>query len=336
MYKKEPKIICVTPVKNEACFLDRFLKCTSLWADHIIISDQNSTDDSRKIARRYPKVKLITNKDDSYDEKKIRQVTYDEARRINGQRLLIAIDADEIFTPNFRTSFEWGKMLSVSPGTVIKSKFVNLMPDMKHYWLGPIDLPWGFMDDGSEYNADKIHTNRMIYPKNAPVLFLNEIMVIHYQYTDWERMESKHKWYQCWERINSPKKSAVEIYRSYHHMYSVKKSDMRKIPKSWFSEYLKMGIDVSKKLKDKFYYWDKEILEYFKKYGTSFFAREAVWDVNWQDIAKLYGYNDGRRFSDPRNYFQKIIHSWLKKTQYNLNNLGIRIVDKILKKLFGW
>ena len=36
------KIICLTPVKNEGWILERFLKCTSLWADYIIIADQSS------------------------------------------------------------------------------------------------------------------------------------------------------------------------------------------------------------------------------------------------------------------------------------------------------
>ncbi|GAG56902.1 unnamed protein product, partial [marine sediment metagenome] len=50
---KRPKIICLTPVKNEAWILDNFIKCASLWADHIIIADQDSTDDARKIAKKY-------------------------------------------------------------------------------------------------------------------------------------------------------------------------------------------------------------------------------------------------------------------------------------------
>jgi len=38
----QPLLICMTPVRNEAWILHAFLKATSLWADHIIIADQNS------------------------------------------------------------------------------------------------------------------------------------------------------------------------------------------------------------------------------------------------------------------------------------------------------
>ena len=35
-----PTVICVTPVKNEARILPRFLRCAATWADHILIADQ--------------------------------------------------------------------------------------------------------------------------------------------------------------------------------------------------------------------------------------------------------------------------------------------------------
>ena len=44
-----PLLVVLTPVRNEAWVLHAFLKATSLWADHIIIADQMSTDGSRDI-----------------------------------------------------------------------------------------------------------------------------------------------------------------------------------------------------------------------------------------------------------------------------------------------
>ncbi len=45
----KPVLICLTPIRNEAWILERFLQCASLWADYIIIGDQNSDDGSREI-----------------------------------------------------------------------------------------------------------------------------------------------------------------------------------------------------------------------------------------------------------------------------------------------
>jgi hypothetical protein len=331
---KKKSVICLTPIRNESWILDKFLSSTSIWADYIIISDQNSDDNSRDIAKRYEKVRLIKNSYTEYNEFLIRQVLFKEARKIKGDNVLIALDADEFFTPDLFFSDEWEKVLTSDPGTVIKSKFVNLLPDLQHYWFGPMDLAWGFIDDNSEYSGGKIHTNRMIYPKDASILLLEKIKVMHFQYTDWNRMVSKHRWYQCWERINNPQKSSIEIFRPYHHMYSVKKSELKKIPGEWFGYYKESGIDLAIVNKQKYYYWDKEVLEYFNKYGTQFFKREDIWDINWEVAAREYGYKDTNKYRDPRNFFLKIVHFWLRKTQYNLMNIFVRVIDKILKIFF--
>ena len=333
---KRPKIICLTPVKNEAWILDNFIKCASLWADHIIIADQDSTDHTRKIAKKYSNVKLINNPyKGEYNEREVRQVLIEEARKLRGPRVLISLDADEVLSPNFINSKEWQKVIFSKPGTVIKSRFINIRPDMQYYWNGPVEIVLGFSDDGSGYNADKIHTDRMVSPKKNPIFLLNDVKVMHFQYTDWERMESKHRWYQCWERMNNPKKSAIRIYRSYHHMYSVKKDELRIIPENWFSYYLKLGINLRLVNKEDNYYWDNIVLNYIKKYGAIFFSKESIWNIDWVEKAKECGYKYFNNFKDPRNIFQKLSHWYLKKTQYYQDRVFIRGVDKILVDLLG-
>jgi len=331
---KKKSIICLTPVRNESWILDKFLSSASIWADYIIVSDQNSNDNSADIARKYEKVRLIKNSYNDYNEFSIRHVLFEEARKIEGDNVLIALDADEFFTPDLFFSNELEKILVSNPGTVIKSKFVNILPDLQHYWFGPMDLAWGFIDNKSEYCAEKIHTNRMIYPKDADILLLEKIKVMHFQYTDWDRMVSKHRWYQCWERINNPQKSPIEIFRPYHHMYAVKKNELKEIPDEWFDYYRKYGFDLSIVNKKKYYYWDKEVLEYFDKYGTHLFKREDIWDINWEAAAKENGYKVTDKYKDPRNLFLKIFHLWLRKTQYNHTNIFVRAIDKILKIFF--
>jgi hypothetical protein len=331
---EKKSVICLTPIRNESWILDKFLSSSSIWADYIIISDQNSDDNSRDIAKKYEKVKLISNTYTDYNEFIIRKVLFEEARKIKGGKILIALDADEFFTPDLFFSGEWEKVLTSNPGTVIKSKFVNLLPDLQYYWFGPMDLAWGFIDDNSEYLAGNIHTNRIIYPENANILLLDKIKVMHFQYTDWNRMESKHRWYQCWERINNTQKSAIRIFRPYNHMYAVKKNELNKIPGEWFDYYKKSGIDLAVVNKQKYYYWDKLVLEYFNKYGTQFFKREDIWYINWEAKAGEYGCKDTNKYKDPRNFFLKIVHFWLKRTQYNHGNIFVRAIDKILVKFF--
>src|ERR1041384_653068 len=84
-----PTIICLTPVKNEAWILDRFIQCASVWADHIVIADQGSTDGSREIASKYRKVTLIDNSSPTYNESERQKTLLSAARRFPGPRLLI-------------------------------------------------------------------------------------------------------------------------------------------------------------------------------------------------------------------------------------------------------
>jgi Glycosyltransferases involved in cell wall biogenesis len=95
------KVICLTPVKNESWILERFLKCTSLWADHIIIADQNSDDGSEEIAKSFQKVIYVKNSASQFNEPERQKLLINEARKISGEKVLVALDADEALTGNF-------------------------------------------------------------------------------------------------------------------------------------------------------------------------------------------------------------------------------------------
>jgi hypothetical protein len=330
-----PIVICLTPVRNEAWILKQFLESASLWADHIIIADQNSNDGSREIACQFPKVILLGNTDPLYDEQRRQKILLDAAREFPGPRLIIALDADEFLTPNFSTSSEWQAILNAHQGATIWFPWANIKPNMKHYWLLP-KMPLGYMDDGSDHSGSTIHSPRIPLPLNVTEIILQEIYVMHYQYTDWERMRSKHRWYQCWERINNPQQSAINIFRRYHHMFAIKKSDLRTIPEWWFDRYKKNGIDIRTVHTDKSYRWDKEILQAIEEHGAGFFAKEAMWDINWEEIANQYGYENTSQFRDPRSLVEKIVHALLLKTQPYSENIWIRLAQKMLKRYFAW
>ena len=331
------KIICLTPIKNEAWILDRFLKCASLWADHIIIADQGSTDNSREIALCYPKVTLVENPSSSFNEPERQKILLDAARKIPGFHLLISLDADECLTSNFRSSTEWQTVLNAVSGTIICFHRVNLLPNMKSYWLegkDGLNFPFGFVDDGSKYVGDKIHSKRVPTPVNAPMIYLRDIKVLHYQFTHWERMQSKHRWYQCWERINRSSRKSIEIYRQYHHMDALQ-NQVQPLPESWLSEYVAEGIDMTSIRRESIFWWDREILDWLSKYGTKTFKHEAIWDVDWSKLASAVGSCSETSYADPRNRFDKFIHRWLKKSQPRTTQLSVRFIERVLS-LLGW
>ncbi|AGY58635.1 glycosyltransferase family 2 protein [Gloeobacter kilaueensis] len=333
---ERPTVICLTPVRNEGWILERFLTCASLWADYILLLDQLSSDETAQIARRHSKVTLLTNPSTTYDEAERQRRLIEAARCIPGRRLLITLDADEMLTANFMTSPEWRSVLAAPPGSIIGFQWVNILPDLQRYWTSPYDYYWGFMDDGSDHGGSTIHSPRIPLPPRAPRLTLREVKVMHYQFTDWERLESKTRWYQCWERINQPERRAVEVYRQYHHMYAVAPERIQPIPGDWLTGYRERGIDMTSVLRDRHPWWDKEVLDLFEKFGTAHFRRQNIWQVDWQAVYReLHEQEPPVALGDPRSRIEKLIHRWLAKTQADKSKFPIRTFDRLLG-LLGW
>jgi hypothetical protein len=332
------KVICLTPVRNEAWILDKFLQATSLWADHIIISDQMSTDGSREIASQYPKVILIENNTQvDFSEYGLRKPLIDEARKIKGPRLLISLDADEVFTPNFNSP-EWTTIKKLSPGTIIKFPWINIYPDFKLCWDAGNKFSVGYIDDGAEFKTGLIHDSRLfdISSTTSKVLVANQIKILHLQYTDWNRMEMKHLWYQCFEKINFPEKSSIDIYRRYHHMYVIPKENLLPISNEWIEGYNLLDVDITTVISEQMLSWEETILNYFEQYGISFFKRLDIWKVDWVNIAKKWDWKNSESFFDPRSKFDKRLQKWLYTSQGKQDQRKYRRIDRLFKIIFKY
>jgi glycosyltransferase involved in cell wall biosynthesis len=336
---EKPTIICLTPARNEAWIIDRFVQCASLWADHIIIADQ-STDNTAEIASRYPKVKIVPNPATGYNEAERQKLILTEARKIPGPRLLITLDADEAFTANFMTSPEWQTLLNIPVGSAVRFQWANLRSDLEHYWLAPWNYAWAFMDDGSEPQWGTLHTTRIPAPLNAPDIIMRDIKVMHFAFTDETRRESKWRWYQCFERIVNPQRSPIDLYRQYHEEDSLISNQIRPIPQHWLQGYVDRGIDMTSIHRPYRPWWDKELIDLLDKHGPDHFRKQNIWGPDWEAIhEEIYGRPPSRSLKDPRNKFEKWVHRWLAASQkyyqpYN-RTWDIRIYEKVLH-LLGW
>lgn len=315
------KLICLTPVKNEAWILDTFLKSTTLWADYIIIADQNSTDESKEIIRRYPKVSLIENNSSTINEPERQKMLINAARQIPGEKILIALDADEIFTPEALDKTTWNTIDSLNAGTVLRFQWATLFPNSRTYWTG-YHNPYGYIDDGAEHTANSFfHTSRVPVPDGHPTYDVMEFKVFHFQNMNPERNVRKQRWYQCIE-IDNPSiaTDAIDIYRKYHHIQMYTSDRMSTIPQKWINEYNQFNIDILKTYKENNYWYDDEVIKLFNKYGYHHYKKLAIWD----DIFKK---------NDPRNIIDKLVHFWLKKSQPHYYTKARKIDDFIRKVL---
>jgi hypothetical protein len=296
-----------------------------------------STDGSREIARKYPKVVLIDNPSETFNEPERQKLLIREARKIEGSRLLVTLDADEIFTPNILHSAEWLKVLNCKPGTIFKFQWANLRPNFKTFWNAGYFLPLGYMDDGHEHNhIENIHSARIPLPIGTKVIEIESIKVMHFQYVNLDRMQSKHRWYQCYECVTFPEKSSLDIFRMYHHMYSTRYLKFISIPLEWLQDYHKLGIDLTSLNVDRTFWWDIEVLNYIELYGALYFKQLHIWDIDWKLIAKVNGKENTQIYKDPRSLLDKIIQYLLIKTQMYIRSPWVQKMDRILKKRFNY
>ena len=281
----KPKIIVLTPVKNEAWILDRFLQVSSLFADHIIIADQKSTDGSENIYLKYSKVIVVKNDNNSFNESERQLILINQAREKFGiNNILLALDADEILAANALKTKDWNKMLSAKPGTILYFEKPTLYKDISTVirYNGE-GWPLGYVDDGAPHTPTAIHSTRVPTPDYACKLHLNEIKFLHYNLLRLDAQASKYRMYTMLENIK--KTTTLRLRR---RAYSSKidftnEGDIHeKINLDWLQNWRQLGIDMETIKRTKYYWYDYEVLKLFNNYGTYRFAFEDIWEFDWE------------------------------------------------------
>ena len=302
------KIIVLTPIKNEEWILETFLNAAELYADVIILLDQNSTDSSKEIAKKHQKVEVFENNSHKFNEKERQNLLLDKARNHGSNNVIISLDADEIFTPDFCSpeNLEWLQSLEI--GTSICYDWANIHWTKDKYWQSKMQ-PIIFIDNGQK-NLDKkeFHRTRVPVVGNKKIIYNKQTKVLHLQYINKERLRSKHRWYQLHEFQENRDISFVHLYRKYHHMFGIKKDSYKKLPKEW-ENYL-TEIDHEIRCNDKSngtFWWETEVLKIMET-------------IQPKDKAKIdldFELNQVKHYSDSRQMkiTDKIIFMYLSLTQ---------------------
>lgn len=316
-----PTVFALTPVRNEAWILDRFLACAATWADHLVVADQRSDDGSTETARAHPRTTVVPNDAPGYDEAARQRLLIETARVLPapGRRILLALDADEVLSANWIDSPEWRSVLAAPPGTVICLRWANLLPGLDTCWMSDF-IPFGFVDDGSAHTGDAIHSRRLPTPPDAPRLFLNDLVVLHFQYIDWARMRSKQRWYQAWEVLHHGHSDAVTRYRLYHAM-DAEAAHAVPVRPEWLAGYAARGIELKSLRPETPYRWDAEVAAWLAEHGPRRFRRCALWDHDWG-------------VTDPRTPLDRLAFAWLRATQPHRDRLAVRVGDTLLKQVW--
>ena len=327
----QPLHIVMTPVRNEAWVLKAFLETTSLWADYIIIADQMSTDGSREIAKEYPKVILIDNKNPEFNEAERQTMLVAKAREVAAGRdtLLWGLDADEVLAANTFETEDWKHILNSVPGDVFWFKWAEICPNQKEYWLSRTTYyPWLFHDDGKEPHGNYVrnmHSMRIPYPiEEKQMYYVDDFRVLHLAYLNEHRVASKRRFYQFvdWEMNH---RSPIILSRSYSQ--TKKSEQVLPLPYGILYKTNKFGFDLLGLVDTQVSkcYMDDYIVERFPRHTWKELRRLDIWD----DVF-IQNYD----LKDPQRLFDRWVHSYLRNTSLKKEETMICIIDKILKRIY--
>jgi len=279
-----PAIVVLTPVRNEAWILERFLAVTSVFADVILVADQASTDGSREICARYPKVQLIENREQGYDEGARRRMMVAEARaRVPSPRILLALDADEIVAADAVGRTGWQTMLSAPPGTVLGFELVDLYLGTGRCMRHEPFRPFGYVDDGAPFEGRVIHGARIPVPIQAPILRLNDIKLLHYAAAAPARFAAKLRWYSCLENVLGTCKPVLKRRLRYlNHLDYTWRGRLEPTRPEWFGNWEARGIDMQTVAQEPYCWHDIEVLRWIGRYGERRFWLDDIWRFDWE------------------------------------------------------
>ena len=328
---KNPILIVLTPVRNEAWILHAFLKATSLWADYIIIADQMSTDGSREIYPLYEKVIVVDNPREEMHQARTRQLLFEAAKKINGEKILFALDADEFLSGDFMNTIGWKTIINSQQGDVFWLKWINLLPQMDKY-INSQPLYWVAHLSENDMNGifpdNPIHEWRLPWPKNVNnEYFIDDISFIHFARVNEQRQINKEIFYQVSTAFKNEEYSGVKQFRHYQTYHPINDDEIFKVPMDAFIFYKKNGLDVLREidLNDVGQHYIDSVLRNFSERGIKHFAKLDIWN---DDFVKRYD------LQNPQSLLDKLVMLYLRFTKKWINTIFVKGIDYLLKRIY--
>ena len=327
-------MIVITPVRNEAWVLEAFLTHCSSWADHIVIADQHSTDGSREIAQRFPKVTLIDNPTDEWVENVCRARLLEETQRFPGDKIIFALDADEFLSDGFRETTGWKRIMESEPNEIFYFQWFNLYGDMSHGEVEGEGAEWAAhyaidIDVAAEYRLREQHA---VHCQRVPCLegdrcrytMIEDIHFVHLGNLNMYRIRNKLDFYQVVNFDKNPHRSSpISLYRSYTKILDFKAPRLDTPKRLTTAD----GTDLTPlvRMSDHGQHYIDEVAAIFRREGCRRFASLCIWDN--PDLRAA-----GIEYRPPLAF--RLLHIFLLRTQPRRHTAWVRLADKLLKCFF--
>ncbi|MCX7927315.1 MAG: glycosyltransferase family 2 protein [Candidatus Omnitrophica bacterium] len=199
---EKPKVSCVVITKNESQRIKDCLKSIKGWADEIIVVDDESTDDTVRIAKELAD-KVIVKKMDN--EGRHRNWAYQQSRNL----WVLSIDADERLTEELKQEID----SILSKGTTHAGFSIPRKNYIGSYWIRyagqyPAAQLRLFRKDKFKYEEVEVHPRAFLDGSCGHL----KSDIIHYSWRDFEHFADKVNRQTTWEAqkwINTNRKMST-------------------------------------------------------------------------------------------------------------------------------
>ena len=318
-----PLLICLTATRNYGWVTRAFLKANSQWADYIIVVDQMSTDGTQAMCAEYEKVILIEDHDLSYSETRRSTMAINRAREIEGDKILINLDIDEVLPANWMETNDGQRILKSKPGDMFVLFWANLLPDKKHFKSEKDALYRAFHDDGvSEFDnqGKDMHTHCLPWCPTQKEVFVHDFPILHFGIYNTSFQFVKRWYYYQMVDYDLNHRSAVSLSRFYRKAIPFQATSTdQEIKTSW----LWKDFDIFSQIEviTPLILW-QEIRRFIEKKGITHYQKLDIWDEEF--IRKT-------EVQDPRSFLYKALHFYLRATEKYQYSIPVRAIDKLLK-----
>lgn len=318
-----PLLVCLSCTRNYGWITKCFLEFNSRWADYIIIVDQMSTDGTRGMCAEYKNVILVDDPDMSYKEAERARMAIDRAREIEGDKILIYLDIDEILPANYAQTDAWNRILASPKGAMFDLRWANIMPDQKHYFVDEASSEWMHRvlhDDGvTPYNeTGQIHVPLLPWVEGETDICLEDLRILHFglYHENWTYV--KIRYYQMVDVQQKRTKSMVTLWRQYH-IFNTEKISIHDIPQEWLYKDIDIFDTIDTTSLPIFCNYMKDMIA---ENGIEKYAKLDIWEPRLLNMLQI---------ESPKQGAWKILYQYLRATQKYRKNILVRIIDKVLR-----
>ena len=280
------KTIGLLQVRNEGHILPYTLPPLAQICDHIIVADQNSTDDTRTIIKKCKNAILIDNNEPPPPKGKFdsaRQLLLEAARNFDGNNILLATDADEVIAPPSSHPLKEMIFEHYQPGQGFEMRWIQLYKNTHSYLPISRDrfhVPWmrcAFYDD----RRPIVTVNRFAHGGRFPVgkvknHYVLDYRLVHLRWLSFNKSLWQQVWYMMkeWQHNAFSASSVAHINKFYHSTnYVPSTAQTKPVPATWLD-----GISLPSNHLDDITDWRKnEVMELFNQYGMAHFEPLNIW-----------------------------------------------------------